>query len=546
MVRYKQRNVKKYSKRRQSKRRLSRQSKRRQSKRRQSKRRLSRQSKSKVKTHKRKSKLKHITKIKGGWGVRIPIENSEDDRIQPIEQKDLDAALHYLKVTLYKDKGKPQIIGMGAHARVYEVSSTVHKTPLVLKMISMKKGDFDIESTVENDYKELRDSLKELVVLYYMRGSNYITRIYGHFYKNSVMYILLEYGGDPLSRYISNSNSIMSIHNTSGNRNDEKLRRGNIVKDICAGLTHLHSIHYLHGDLHSGNIVVYSNTTMLPSAKLMDFGEVKKNYTYSVLTGACRYFPPEALVKESIIYDQKIDIFCLGCIMFQLTRISMDDHDHTDNMNAILSRLNGDFAIKLHSDLHILWKGPFNNAINDYLMAQILMTLLPHIIDITDSTGNPQLPNDKIKQIQDSIELVDYLKLTDGFQGFIKNMLMALTDESVYNDISSELDTYLNPNNLVLGTYMYKYMLDCLNLNPQLRPTAAVLCTKLNNIDVVTWTPKGNKTVFENNMKQLDDLKNVVITLRDLDHFDVQLLLKDISCCDDDDYNGLQPFLKPL
>jgi serine/threonine protein kinase len=86
---------------------------------------------------------------------------------------------------------------------------------------------------------------------------------------------------------------------------------------ICTGIAELHSRDITHRDLKPGNILVTSNNV----CKITDFGLSRKmdsnNSRYTPLVGSGSYRAPE-VIAETGNYDSSIDIWALGCILFQM------------------------------------------------------------------------------------------------------------------------------------------------------------------------------------------------------------------------------------
>ena len=98
-----------------------------------------------------------------------------------------------------------------------------------------------------------------------------------------------------------------------------------ISKQIIAGVKRLHERGIVHKDLKPMNVLLFSSqSSKYPRVKIADFGlsekfqEGKKN-SPSMMAGTAGFFAPELLKYQN--FDEKIDIFSIGCIVyFMLTR----------------------------------------------------------------------------------------------------------------------------------------------------------------------------------------------------------------------------------
>lgn len=87
-------------------------------------------------------------------------------------------------------------------------------------------------------------------------------------------------------------------------------------RGVCNGLYQLHSIGITHRDLKPENILLKDGVV-----KICDFGSSKfldkvtrKNTPYVV----SRYYRAPELILASTLYDESIDIWAVGCILFEM------------------------------------------------------------------------------------------------------------------------------------------------------------------------------------------------------------------------------------
>ena len=116
----------------------------------------------------------------------------------------------------------------------------------------------------------------------------------------------MEYGGNTdLKKYINEQESLI----------EEKTLK-DIIMQICLGLKEIHNIKLIHRDLTPDNIFMDKNNKI----KIGDFG-VSKILTTSINftktpVGKYHYFAPE--IDNGEKYNNKIDIYALGCIIYEL------------------------------------------------------------------------------------------------------------------------------------------------------------------------------------------------------------------------------------
>ena len=88
-----------------------------------------------------------------------------------------------------------------------------------------------------------------------------------------------------------------------------------MVKDICLGIKEIHSKNIIHRDLKPENIFISKDYRF----KIGDFDFAKKLIgTKNAITmiGTSNYVAPEILQEKK--YNKKIDIWSLGCIIYEL------------------------------------------------------------------------------------------------------------------------------------------------------------------------------------------------------------------------------------
>jgi len=113
----------------------------------------------------------------------------------------------------------------------------------------------------------------------------------------------------------------------------------NIIYQITSGIKYLHSFNIMHRDLKPENILIIINNNLV---KLADFGTAKEVPSYkdnSLTDYVCTrwYRAPECTLKSNN-YNEKIDIWAIGCIMAELYTLKpiFPGIDEFDQLNKIL------------------------------------------------------------------------------------------------------------------------------------------------------------------------------------------------------------------
>ena len=109
-----------------------------------------------------------------------------------------------------------------------------------------------------------------------------------------------------------------------------------IAKQVLTSLKYLHGLHLMHCDLKPENILIKSISDM--SIKVIDFGS--SNFTHDAFSSYIQsraYRAPEVIL--GCPYDQKIDIWSLGCILAEL--YSGNVLFQSDSTQSLLVRIIG-------------------------------------------------------------------------------------------------------------------------------------------------------------------------------------------------------------
>ena len=181
-----------------------------------------------------------------------------------------------------------------------------------------------------------RENIENEGIILSKFNSKYIVKYIESFYEGNYFYIVMEYGGKKdLSQFIEEYRE--------KKESIDKNILYQIINDICSGIKEIHDKNIIHRDLKPNNIFINEDYNI----KIGDFGVSKylgnnKN-TKTADIGTLKYMAPELLnpelIKNDEGYDNKIDIWALGCIIYELFALKpcFDNKYFYALMNSILN-----------------------------------------------------------------------------------------------------------------------------------------------------------------------------------------------------------------
>ncbi|NXR20539.1 NEK3 kinase, partial [Cinclus mexicanus] len=188
-----------------------------------------------------------------------------------------------------------KVLGEGSFGRALLVHHRSSDQKYVMKEIRLPMSS----SGVEN-------SRKEAVLLAKMKHPN-IVAFKESFEAHGHLYIVMEYCDD--------GDLMQKIKHQGGNLFPEDMILHWFVQ-MCLAVKHIHDKRVLHRDIKSKNVFL----TQSGKVKLGDFGSARllahpMSYACTYV-GTPYYVPPE--IWESLPYNNKSDIWSLGCILYEL------------------------------------------------------------------------------------------------------------------------------------------------------------------------------------------------------------------------------------
>lgn len=200
----------------------------------------------------------------------------------------------------------------------------------------LARGGQQVCIKIINNNKDFLDqSFDEIKLLMYINSmcnpdEKHVLRLIDYFYHKEHLFIVTELLRDNLYEFYKyNRESGDDLYFTI-----PRLKR--IAKQILTALEFIHGLNLIHCDLKPENILIKSYSRC--EVKVIDFGS--SCFTHDHLSSYVQsraYRAPEVIL--GLPYDQKIDIWSLGCILFELYTGNVLFHN--DSISSLLARING-------------------------------------------------------------------------------------------------------------------------------------------------------------------------------------------------------------
>lgn len=188
------------------------------------------------------------------------------------------------------DIGKP--LGRGKFGKVYLAREKKTKYIVALKALNKRQL---VQSQVEHQLR------REIEIQSHLRHPN-ILRLYGYFYDNDRVYLILEYA--PKGELYKQLTSCKFF--------SEK-RTATYITQIASALMYCHSKKVIHRDIKPENILI----GLHDEVKIADFGWSVHSLSSrrTTMCGTLDYLPPEMV--EGAVHDEKVDWWSLGVLCFE-------------------------------------------------------------------------------------------------------------------------------------------------------------------------------------------------------------------------------------
>jgi len=142
---------------------------------------------------------------------------------------------------------------------------------------------------------------REIEIQSHLRHAN-ILRLYGYFYDENRVYLILEYAG---------KGELYKVLQKEGRFSEEKTSR--YIAMLADALRYCHTKHVIHRDIKPENLLLGVKGEL----KIADFGWSvhAPNNRRQTLCGTLDYLPPEMI--EGAEHDSNVDVWSLGVLMFE-------------------------------------------------------------------------------------------------------------------------------------------------------------------------------------------------------------------------------------
>jgi len=190
------------------------------------------------------------------------------------------------------DIGRP--LGKGKFGNVYLAREKASKYIVALKVLFKSQLQ---KAQVEHQLR------REIEIQSHLRHSN-ILRLFGYFYDESRVYLILEYAprGELYKSLQSQENGRFSESQSS-----------KYIKQMADALTYCHSKKVIHRDIKPENLLLDVGGNI----KIADFGWSvhAPNSRRATMCGTLDYLPPEMI--EGSMHDEKVDLWSLGVLTYE-------------------------------------------------------------------------------------------------------------------------------------------------------------------------------------------------------------------------------------
>ena len=409
-------------------------------------------------------------------------------------------------------------LGEGGFAKVYKVLNNDDHKFYVNKKIPVNK---EKQNIIEKEVEFLKKFDNE-----------YIVKYYESFIKDDFYNIIIEYcdNGD-LSGFIENYKKKNIFIN-------EKVIYC-LVLDICRGIKEIHSQKLIHRDLKPDNIFISKDY----KAKIGDFDISKQlintNDYSKTQKGTLRYMAPEILNGEE--YNRKIDIWSLGCILYELFTLKpcFDCPYINGLINQIISGKHGKIDIKKYNSqwqnlidislkldcherpeideiLNLIHKIGQQITFSDNKNLQVtkLDEISRNILKNKFNDNHPDIKNNQLKK-----DIVLKKKDEPILTQDIFNKIISLLTSGYFSDINKYIDKTIGNkiNNIIYYEERINNfdLINDISLLEKNTNGAFIFCTNLESLKIITEEIlsvfkrdnriKFNLIIGENNMEKVID-----------------------------------------
>ena len=311
-----------------------------------------------------------------------------------------------------KNISKFQIIdtlGKGSFGSAYKVIDKDNNKIYVIKQISLK-----------NSTKKEIESIKNEAKILSSINSEYVVKYFDSFIENDYFNIVMEYCNGLDLRKLINSYK-------ENNKFIEKEKIYHFIDGLCQGIQELHKKKLIHRDLKPENIFLTGNYKI----KIGDFGISKQlnevNDFAKTQIGTISYMAPEMITGEK--YNNKIDIWALGCIIYELCTLECC----FDGLSKKIKEIN----IKLYGN-------ELQNLINVLLNKNYKKR--PNIEEVIKTINNNEINNNKNESFRILLLQSDEFIQNFLIEEFIQLCLDRVSINMIHREESNSTYIYYSEN----------------------------------------------------------------------------------------------------
>lgn len=190
------------------------------------------------------------------------------------------------------DIGRP--LGKGKFGNVYLAREKASKYIVALKVLFKSQLQ---KAQVEHQLR------REIEIQSHLRHNN-ILRLFGYFYDESRVYLILEYAP---------RGELYKSLQTQENGRFSESQSSTYIKQMADALQYCHSKKVIHRDIKPENLLL----DVSGNIKIADFGWSvhAPNSRRATMCGTLDYLPPEMI--EGAMHDEKVDLWSLGVLTYE-------------------------------------------------------------------------------------------------------------------------------------------------------------------------------------------------------------------------------------
>lgn len=208
-----------------------------------------------------------------------------------------------------KDFTNLKLLSIGSYGDIYSAYSVKDRIEVCLKKINLEKMKLNYQSNELNNYK--KDLRREINITKLLSNNENSLKYLGSYNNKTEKVLVLEKCDLNLYQFINGRQEALSL---------EEIR--NKFSKMNKLFKEFQEKNIIHRDIKLENFLIkYTNKEKTDYViKLCDYGMGKfKDGIFSGLKGTFETIPPEILLKKTSHYEDKLDIFSLGVILFQLS-----------------------------------------------------------------------------------------------------------------------------------------------------------------------------------------------------------------------------------